>query len=527
MKNLEDFKQSINEGYNCSGEYMVLGGAMLDDDNVLNDGQVKVPLKMLNRHGLVSGATGTGKTKTIQVIAEEMSSNGIPVLLMDLKGDLSGLGAAGSSSDFITDRHEKIGLPYEAVKFPVELFSLSDQPGARLRATVSEFGPVLFSKILELNDTQSGIMSVIFKYCDDSGLPLLDLKDLKKVLNYITEEGKEDFTSQYGNITTSSTGSMLRKIIELEQQGADKFFGELSFDPQDLLIKDDKGRGQISVIRLTDMQDRPKLFSTFMLSLLAEIYATFPEAGDMDRPKLCIFIDEAHLIFNNSSKALLEQVESIVKLIRSKGVGIFFATQNPSDIPDAVLSQLGFKAQHALRAFTAKDRKEIKQTAQNYPESAFYDIAEMLTSLGIGEAAVTVLDEKGRPTPLARTMLRAPRTRMGVLDNSEVDALLGSSKLVEKYNEEIDRESAYEMLNAKLAEVDKAAAEESKDDSGDGEKKAAPKAEKQEDSMLESLSKNTAVRQVGRTVMREVTRGLLGALGLRSRGRSRRGGGLF
>ncbi len=236
------------------------------------------------------------------------------------------------------------------------------------------------------SETQSGIMSVIFKYCDDNGLLLLDLKDFKAVLKFIENEGKEEFESAYGKISSASTGTILRKIIELEQQGANKFFGEESFDPQDLMRVDDQGRGLISVLRLTDMQDRPKLFSTFMLSLLAEIYATFPEAGDLDRPKLCLFIDEAHLIFNNASKALLDQIESIVKLIRSKGVGIFFATQNPSDIPDAVLSQLGFKAQHALRAFTAKDRKEIKQTAENYPTSEYYDIAEMLTSLGIGEA---------------------------------------------------------------------------------------------------------------------------------------------
>lgn len=391
-----------------------------------------------------------------------------------------------------------------------------------LRATVTEFGPILFSKILELNETQASIVSVIFKYCDDNGLALLDLKDFKAVIQHITEDGKEEFKAEYGNVTTASTGSILRKIIELEQQGADIFFGETSFDPEDLMRIDDKGRGLISILRLTDMQDRPKLFSTFMLSLLAEIYATFPEAGDMDRPKLCLFIDEAHLIFNNASKALLDQIEAIVKLIRSKGVGIFFATQNPSDIPDAVLGQLGLKVQHALRAFTGKDRKEIKQTAENYPTSEFYDIADMLTALGIGEAAVTVLDEKGRPTPLARTMLRAPGTRMGVLNDSELQSLLSNSKLVAKYNEVIDRESAYELLNEKFKANAETQDENNDDKDGADKPKTPEKKEEKEESMMEALSKNTMVKQLGRTVMREATRGLLGAFGLGGRRRGRR-----
>ena len=514
---IQKFRDHITEGYQFSGDALVLGGAMLNDETVLNDAQVKVPLKMLNRHGLVAGATGTGKTKTIQIIAEEMSRNSIPVMLMDLKGDLSGLAAAGIANDSISDRHSKIGVDYTPEGFPVELLTLSGEGGAQLRATVTEFGPILFSKILELNETQASIVSVIFKYCDDNGLALLDLKDFKAVIQHITEDGKDEFKAEYGNVTTASTGSILRKIIELEQQGADIFFGETSFDPEDLMRIDDQGRGLISILRLTDMQDRPKLFSTFMLSLLAEIYATFPEAGDMDRPKLCLFIDEAHLIFNNASKALLDQIEAIVKLIRSKGVGIFFATQNPSDIPDAVLGQLGLKVQHALRAFTGKDRKEIKQTAENYPTSEFYDIADMLTALGIGEAAVTVLDEKGRPTPLARTMLRAPGTRMGVLNDSELQSLLSNSKLVAKYNEVIDRESAYELLNEKF-KANAETQDENNDDKDSADKPKTPeKKEEKEESMMEALSKNTMVKQLGRTVMREATRGLLGAFGLGGR----------
>jgi DNA helicase HerA-like ATPase len=282
---------------------------------------------------------------------------------------------------------------------------LSEQSGVRLRATVSEFGPVLFSRILGLNDTQAGIVSVIFKYCDDNKMPLLDLKDIKKIINYITAEGKDEITKSYGKISTSTTGIILRKIIELEQQGAELFFGEMSFDIEDLMRIDENGKGYVNILRLTDIQDKPKLFSTFMLSLLAEIYQQMPEKGDSDQPELVIFIDEAHLIFNEASKTLLEQIETIVKLVRSKGIGIYFVTQNPMDVPSGILAQLGLKIQHALRAFTAKDRQSIKQTADNYPSSEYYNTSEVLTSLGIGEALVTALNEKGVPTPLVATMM--------------------------------------------------------------------------------------------------------------------------
>lgn len=419
-----------------------------------------IPLKTLNRHGLIAGATGTGKTKTLQVMAENLSNKGIPVLLMDLKGDLSGLAQPSPGHPKIDERHSKIGLPFTPSDFPVEILSLSEQDGVKLRATVSEFGPILLSRILDLSVTQEGIVAVVFKYCDDHKLPLLDLKDFKKILQYATEEGKEEFREAYGRISTSSTGTILRKIIELEQQGADLFFGEKSFDVEDLTRIDENGRGYINIIRLTDIQDRPKLFSTFMLSLLAEIYATFPEQGDSGRPELVLFIDEAHLIFKEASKALLNQIENIVKLIRSKGVGLYFVTQNPTDVPDAVLSQLGLKVQHALRAFTAKDRKAIKLTAENYPISDYYDTKEVLTALGIGEALISALDEKGRPTPLAATMLRAPMSRMDVLSETELQELIDGSKLVKKYNEVIDRESAYEILNEKIERAEKLAEKE-------------------------------------------------------------------
>jgi DNA helicase HerA-like ATPase len=461
MSKKEVFFKYINEGYKTKGDYITLGAAMLGEETV-TEAFVNIPLKTLNRHGLIAGATGTGKTKTLQVLAENLSEKGIPVLLMDVKGDLSGLAKASPGHTKIDERHQKIGLPFEAKGFPVEILTISEQDGTRLRATVSEFGPVLLSRILDLSETQSGIVAILFKYCDDKKIPLLDLKDFKKVLQYSTQEGKKELESEYGRISTSSTGSILRKVVEIEQQGGELFFGERSFDVEDLTRVDEEGRGLISVLRLTDIQDKPKLFSTFMLQLLAEIYSTFPEQGDSGRPELILFIDEAHLIFNEASKALLNQIESIVKLIRSKGIGVYFVTQNPKDVPSDVLSQLGLKIQHALRAFTANDRKAIKLTAENYPDSEYYDTAQVLTKLGIGEALVSCLNEKGIPTPLARTMLRAPMSRMDILTQDELDTQIFKSKLTKKYNEVIDRESAYEILNAKIERANKIEVEEKK-----------------------------------------------------------------
>ena len=452
MADTTSFLDNITKGYQTQGSSITLGTAMLNGQPV-EGAHVKIPLKTMNRHGLIAGATGTGKTKTLQILAEQLSENGVPVLMMDIKGDLSGIAKPGEEKPFITERHAKINLPYGPKGFSVELMSLSQQEGVRLRATVSEFGPVLFSRVLDLNDTQTGVMGVIFKYCDDNNMPLLDLKDIKKVLQYITDEGKDEIEKEYGRISTSSTGSILRKIIELEQQNADAFFGELSFDINDLMRIDDEGRGYVNIIRLTDIQDKPKLFSTFMLSLLAEIYNQMPEKGDADQPELVIFIDEAHLIFDEASKTLMDQIETIVKLIRSKGVGIFFVTQNPTDVPNGVLSQLGLKIQHALRAFTATDRKAIKLTAENYPISEFYQTDEIITQLGTGEALVTALSEKGNPTPLAATMLRAPMSRMDILTDDEIKQINANSKLVKKYGETIDRDSAYEMLCKKIEAI--------------------------------------------------------------------------
>lgn len=510
---LQNFKNHIREGYTYKTDSITLGGAMYEGECIPNT-HIKIPLKTLTRHGLIAGATGTGKTKTLQVMAEQLSLKGIPSLLMDLKGDLSGLAAEGSSNEHIVWRHISIGdLPYDATALPVELMNISNERGVKLRATITEFGPVLMSKILDLNDTQGGILALVFKYCDDNSLPLLDLKDLKTTIQYLNNEGKEEIEKEYGGFSSVSVATIIRKIIELEQQGAESFFGEESFDVNDLLKKDIEGRGIQSIIRLTNIQDRPKLFSTFMLSLLAEVYANFPEEGDVDKPKLVIFIDEAHLVFREASKALLTQIEAIIKLIRSKGVGIYFSTQNPTDIPDVVLSQLGLKVQHALRAFTAKDRKAITKTTENYPLTDFYDTKTLITSMGIGEAMVTCLNEKGIPTPLAHTLLRAPVSRMDVLTEEEIEKVVSESELVKKYEKNIDRESAHEILKAKLEKAHKKEHQEELKK----EKRKAEKATKQEKGFFEELSENTFVRQIGRTVARELSRGLLGILGVRKR----------
>jgi DNA helicase HerA-like ATPase len=506
------FLEAINKGYSFKGESIILGTGMLNGEGVTN-AHVKIPLKTINRHGLIAGATGTGKTKTLQVLAEQLSLEGIPSLLMDVKGDLSGLAMPGMNNDHITCRHDVIGLDYNPNSIPVELMTISDNDGVKLRATVSEFGPVLFAKILGLNDTQSGIISLIFKYCDDNQLPLLDLDDVKKVFQFSMNEGKKELNAEYGAISKASVNTILRKIIELEQQKADVFFGEKSFEIEDLMRKQED-KGIVSIIRLNDIQDKPKLFSTFMLSLMSEVYHTLPDEGDLAKPKLSIFIDEAHLIFDTASNALLSQLETMVKLIISKGVGLFFVTQNPTDIPDDILSQLGLKIQHSLRAFTAKDRKNIKQTAQNYPLSEFYKTDEVLTSMGIGEALITALSEKGKPTPLVHTLLRAPVSRMDVLTSSEIRKLVEKSELVKKYNQEINRESAYEMLTDKIKIAQQ---EENQEKLNEVKRNLQKVKSRRKKSTLETISKNTMVRQLGRTVLREVTRGLLGALGIKRR----------
>ncbi|OSZ73687.1 ATPase [Chitinophagaceae bacterium IBVUCB2] len=507
MADTEKFLETIKSGYTFKGESFKLGCAMLDG-NVVAGADVVVPFKTLNRHGLIAGATGTGKTKTLQVLAEGLSDASIPVVMMDIKGDLSGIAAAGTVNDKITERCQKLAIEFKPTAYPTDLLTLSNEKGAKLRATVSEFGPVLLSKILGLNDTQGGFVAMIFKYCDDNKLPLLDLKDFIKVLQYVSDEGKTELEKTYGKISTTSTGTILRKVIELQQQGADVFFGEKSFEVDDLMRINDDGKGMISIVRVTDLQDRPKLFSTFMLQLLAELYATCPEEGDMDKPKLVMFIDEAHLIFQEANDALLQQIETIIKLIRSKGIGIYFCTQNPMDVPASVLAQLGLKVQHALRAFTAADRKVIKQTSENYPETEFYKTEDLITQLGTGEALVTILNEKGIPTPLAHCMIRPPQSRMDILSDGEIDSLVAKSKIAAKYNEVIDSKSAYEILTEKLEDAAKREPEE----------KEKPKPAKKEKSIFDDPTVKSMTRTAGNTIVRT----LLGVLGLGGRSRSRK-----
>ncbi len=497
------FEEKMKAAYTFKGETLLMGAAVLDGKPI-GTAKVYLPLKTMNRHGLIAGATGTGKTKTLQLIAEGLSNASVPVMMMDIKGDLSGIGAMGALNDRIAERCKLLEIEYKPDASPIEFLSISNEPGTRMRATVSEFGPVLLSKILTLNDTQEGIVSMIFKYCDDHKLPLLDLKDLIKVLQYLNNEGKEEIKAEYGSISPQSTGTILRKIIELQQQKADVFFGEKSFEIDDLLRYNNDGKGMVSIVRVTDLQDRPKLFSTFMLQLLAELYATLPEAGDVEKPNLVLFLDEAHLIFQDATSALLQQLETVIKLIRSKGVGIFFITQNPNDIPQSILGQLGMKVQHALRAFTAKDRQDIEKVAKNFPETEFYKTEDLITQLGIGEALITLLNEKGIPTPLVHTMLCPPASRMDVLSEDEIQKIVSSSKIMRKYNEDVDEVSAYEMLTQKLEH----AVEAEKEEDSKSESK------KEEKSTLDKILNSSVTRQVGRTAASLITRTLLGVLGL-------------
>lgn len=507
MATKEQFLSDIQAGYNFKGESIVLGLGKYKDENV-EGALIKAPLKTFNRHGLIAGATGTGKTISLQVLAENLSKVGVPVLLMDIKGDLSGIAVSGTSNPKVEERNAALHLENLYLGNPTEFITISDEPGTPMRATVSEFGPILLAKILGLNDTQEGVLSMLFKYCDDRSLPLLDLKDLKEILIRASDELKDELQKKFGSFSTTTSGTILRKVIEIEQQGAEKFFGERSFEVEDLMRTKD-GHGMVNIFRITDIQDKPKLFSTFMLCLLAEIYKKFPEAGDLDKPKLVIFIDEAHLIFEEATESLLKQLESTIKLIRSKGVGIFFITQNPVDVPDSILAQLGMKIQHALRAFTARDQKAIKLAAENFPLTDYYNIEDTLISMGIGEALVTVLNEKGIPTPLAHTWMRPPLSRIGILTNEELTKSIEKSELVAKYKEVIDRESAYEMLTGKI--------ENSKEETDQKEESSV------EGGMLEKVG-DAINSPVGKIVIREVTRGLLGVLGLGGR---RRKGGIF
>jgi uncharacterized protein len=423
---------------------------------VVHEGQcypgpiVTIPLAMMNRHGLIAGATGTGKTKTLQLMAEQLSAAGVPVCLADIKGDVSGIAVPAETNDKITQRVKDAGYPWKPQGFPVEYLSLTGERGAQLRATVSSFGPLLLSKVLQLNETQASVLSLVFKYCDDKGLLLLDFTDLRAVLQYLTGDGKGELR-EYGGMSEATVGVLLRDMVQLEQQGAEEFFGEPEFDLDDLMQVDRDGRGLVSALELTDVQDRPALFSTFMMWMLARLYHDLPEIGDPDKPKLVFFFDEAHLLFDGASKEFLQQVQQVVRLIRSKGVGIFFVTQNPKDVPDEILGQLGHKVQHALRAFTPEDDAALKAAARTFPKTEYYDVQQTITSLGIGEAFVTALTARGVPTPPFATRLIPPASRMGPLTDAEMTQRVAASAQIKKYAQDIDRESAREMLAARVA----------------------------------------------------------------------------
>lgn len=506
--------QKVTEGYTFEGAAIDLG-VLVAGDGPVPEARVRVPLGMLNRHGLIAGATGTGKTKTLQGLAEQIAAAGVPVFAADVKGDLSGLAAPGEASEKLQARTAKIGQDWEPTASAVEFYRLgSEGVGVPVRATISSFGPTLLSKVLGLNDTQESTLGLVFHYADKAGLPLLDASDLQAVLAHlVSEEGKDDLKG-IGGVSKATVGVIQRNLTTLVSQGAEDFFGEPEFDTADLLRTTDDGRGIISLMELPSVQNRPEVFSTFLMWLLADLFEDLPEVGDVDKPKLVFFFDEAHLLFKDASKAFLEAITQTVRLIRSKGVGVFFVTQTPKDVPEDVLAQLGSRVQHQLRAHTPNDAKALKATVQTFPTSA-YDLAEVLTSLGIGEAVVTVMDPDGAPTPVAWTRIFAPQSLMAPCPAEQMEAVVTGSPLQAKYGEAIDRESAREMLARRLEE---GAAEA---EAQDGPAVAPPSTEapaprpsgrapRPEPGFVEQLSKNTMVRQIGRTAVREVMRGLFG-----------------
>jgi DNA double-strand break repair helicase HerA and related ATPase len=496
------FTDMLTAGYASNEPSLVLGAA-LEGSQVHREPKVQLPLAMANRHGLIAGATGTGKTRTLELLAEQLSDHGVPVFVADMKGDLSGLAMPGEATDRVKARSADIGWDWKARGVPVEFVSLTGELGVQLRATVSSFGPLLLGKVLSLNDTQTSVLTMVFKYADDSGLPLLDFTDLRALLQFLgSEEGKAAL-SQYGGMSSASVGVLLRKMVELESQGAERFFGEPEFDVQDMLRTTSDGRAVVTCLELPDVADKPRLFSTFMMWLLAELYHNLPEAGDLSKPKLVFFFDEAHILFDEAPKAFLEQIEQVIRLIRSKGVGVYFVTQTPKDVPDGVLAQLGNRIQHALRAHTPDDDKALKATVRTFPKTSFYDLEETLTSLGIGEAAVTVLNARGVPTPVVATRLIPPASRMSPLTSEELQADIRQSDLLAEYGKPIDRESAREMLAARMAQAAPVREQGTTD---------APSSSRSGKTMAE-MAGDVVTSSVGRTVVREVVRGLFGLLG--------------
>ncbi|MER7176780.1 helicase HerA-like domain-containing protein [Streptomyces mesophilus] len=508
---------AIAGGYAFTGEALDLG-ALLWDGQCLPGAQIRIPLSMLNRHGLVAGATGTGKTKTLQLIAEQLAAQGVPVFLADIKGDVSGISAPGEANDKVQERARDVGQTWEAKGFPSEFYALGGiGPGIPVRATVTSFGPVLLSKVLQLNQTQEQSLGLIFHYADQKGLELHDLKDLRAVVTFLTsDEGKPELKN-IGGLSSVTAGVILRALTAFEAQGMTPFFGNPEFDVSEFLRTAPDGRGQVSVLELPAVQDKPHLFSTFLMWMLADLFNNLPEVGDVEKPKLVFFFDEAHLLFNGASKAFLEAITQTVRLIRSKGVGVFFVTQTPKDVPADVLAQLGNRVQHALRAFTPEDQKALKATVKTFPNSA-YDLEELLTQLGTGEAVITVLSEKGAPTPVAATRLRAPESLMGPIDATALDAAVKSSLLYSRYAEEVDPESAYEKITAQQAETE--AAKQAELEAKEAEKaakeaaKAARSAPAQDASMVDQVVGSgifkSLARSLGTQIGREISRSIFG-----------------
>ncbi|RKT79160.1 hypothetical protein DFJ68_2619 [Terracoccus luteus] len=505
----------IRDGYASSDGVLKLGAAVIDG-TAYADAPVQIPLSVLNRHGLVAGATGTGKTKTLQLMAEQLSEQGVPVFLADMKGDLSGIATPGESGDKITERATDVGMPWTASGYPVELYTLGGKgTGISIRSTITSFGPTLLAKVLGLNATQESSLGLIFHYADKNGLALLDLKDLRAVISHLTsDEGKADL-KELGGLSSATAGVILRNLITFQDQGADAFFGEPEFDTSDLLRTASDGRGIVSCLELPGVQDRPQLFSTFLMWLLADLFHDLPEEGDVDKPKLVFFFDEAHLLFNDASKAFLDSIEQTVRLIRSKGVGVFFVTQSPKDVPSGVLAQLGNRVQHALRAFTPDDAKALKQAIATYPHTE-YDMQKLLTSLGTGEAVVTVLSAKGVPTPVAWTRMKAPNSLMDPSPQATLDALVADSPLKAKYADVVDRESAYELLTKRLeaqtpADAPATPAQEPAPTAAEPKPARAPK---EEPGLIAQVAGSSAfksmLRSAGTVLGREITRSIFG-----------------
>ena len=511
----EKFIAAIQTSYNPSGSSIYLGAGILEGE-IIAEAKVNLPLRMMSRHGLITGATGSGKTRTLQLIAEQLSATGVSVFMPDMKGDISGMGKEATVNDKINERSKALGINFSPSAFPLEIYSLSGKLGAQMRATVTEFGPVLLSKILELNEVQSGVMMILFKYADDKKLPIVDLNDLKKVLNYLSEgEGAAEIKNDYGKISPATASTILRKIVAIEQQGVGQIFGETSFDIEDLFEKVD-GRGVISLLNVADVQSQPMIFSTFMLALLAEIYQKLPEAGDLDKPKLVFFLDEAHLLFKDAPKAFMDQIEQVIRLIRSKGVGIFFCTQLTQDVPPTVLAQLGNRVHHVIRAFTPNDVQALKQTVKTFPKSEYYDMEKQFTQLGIGQAFITVLNEKGIPTETVVTHLAPPTSVMGPLSAEEYSSQLNNSSLYKKYKESIDPKSAFELLNERIQ-----TREAKEDNETQATTKTSSRTTRQEKSTFEEVMSSPVAKQVGRELVRGVFGMLFGSAPRRSASRRR------